>query len=155
MDEWLVGLERLGAVQALKASFYAYPIVNAVHIAAIGALLTGVALLDLRLLGAWPNLPEAPLMRLLRTVALLAFTAAAVTGLTLFAVRASDYAAAPLFLIKMLLIGLAGLNFLAFATLDRHRSAETPLTSGRKLLVVMSLLVWPTVLLAGRFLGFR
>lgn len=155
MTEWLGALERLGAVQALKTSFFAYPIVNALHIAAVGALLTSVVLMDLRLLGAFGDLPGQAFVRLMRRVALAAFGLAVATGAAMFAVRASDYAANPLYWAKMALIMLAGLNFLAFSALERRRQhASEPLSAIDQLSVVISLVVWPSVLLVGRFLGF-
>lgn len=42
MDGFFAGIEQLALVQGLKASFVAYPIVNALHIMSIGALLTSV-----------------------------------------------------------------------------------------------------------------
>ena len=50
--EFFEGIEQLGAVHLLKASFFAYPVVNALHITAIGTVFTSVMLLDLRILGA-------------------------------------------------------------------------------------------------------
>lgn len=57
MAEFLAGIEQLALVRGLKASFVAYPIVNALHIMAIGALLTSVGLMDLSVLGAFRSLP--------------------------------------------------------------------------------------------------
>ena len=150
MSEWLVALERLGAVQALKTSFFAYPIVNALHIASIGALLTSVILMDLRLLGAFRDLPEQPFSRLMRRIAWIAFACAVPTGLALFSVRATDYANAGLFLVKLALILLAGVNFAAFSMLA-HRAV---LSAAARASAVLSILLWSSVLLAGRFLGF-
>ncbi|TIX76756.1 MAG: hypothetical protein E5V21_19820, partial [Mesorhizobium sp.] len=121
MDEFLAGIEQLAFVRALKASFVAYPIVNALHIMSIGALLTSVWLMDLRILGAFRSLPQAAFVALLRRTALIAFAGALVTGLLLFSVRASEYAAKPIFLTKMTLILLAGINFLVFLRLSRVR----------------------------------
>jgi hypothetical protein len=52
----------------------------------------------------------------------------------------------PLFWIKLGLIGVAGLNFLAFSLLRAEGM--------RRVLAGVSIMLWPTVLLAGRFLGF-
>src|SRR5918994_3883938 len=114
MDELLAGIEQLALVRALKASFIAYPIVNALHIMSIGALLTSVWLMDLRILGAFRSLPYAAFIALLRRTAFAAFAGALVTGSLLFLVRAREYAAMPIFLTKMTLILLAGANFLVF-----------------------------------------
>lgn len=154
MDALLAGLEQLGPVAAIKASFFAYPIVNALHIMAVGALLTSVVLMDLKLLGALRALPEQAFVSLLRRVALGAFALAVATGAMLFAVRARDYAASSLFLTKMMLIAVAAINFIILSMLDRHRAKGQPLRGLAQICVVISLVLWPSVLLAGRFLGF-
>ncbi|RWE70112.1 MAG: hypothetical protein EOS50_13670 [Mesorhizobium sp.] len=154
MDEFLAGIEQLALVRALKASFVAYPIVNALHIMSIGALLTSVWLMDLRVLGAFRSLPYAAFIALLRRTAFAAFAGALVTGSLLFSVRASEYAAMPIFLTKMTLILLAGANFLVFLRLSRVRGGEEPVGGTVALLAVLSLVLWTSVLMAGRFIGF-
>lgn len=152
--ESLQAIEQLTLVRLLKASFIAYPVVNAVHIAAIGTLLTSVTLMDFRILGAFPALPQRPFILLLRRCALMAFAAAVLSGLLLFSVRASHYAQLPVFLGKMGLIALAGANFVAFASVNNGRQAHGPLPVLR-LLAVVSILLWCAVLLCGRFIGFQ
>lgn len=148
--EWLVGIEQLAPVRLLKSSFYAYPVVNAVHIAAIGALFTAVMMLDLRIAGLFRQLPERPFVQLLRRLALSAFAMAVLSGLALFAVRAQHYAALPVFLVKMALIALAGANFVAFTWLEGAGATRAALRS----LAFLSLVLWTAVLLCGRFIGF-
>ncbi|WP_432285927.1 hypothetical protein SLT36_03925 [Aminobacter sp. BA135] len=148
----LQAVEQWDLVRQLKTSFVAYPVVNAVHIAAIGALLTSVALLDLRILGAFGSLPERPFVMLLRRLALMAFCLAVLSGLALFSVRASYYAGMPVFLGKMGLIALAGANFALFAAIESDKQRRW--SSLRRPLAVMSVVIWCTVLLCGRFIGF-
>ncbi|MER9052562.1 hypothetical protein [Mesorhizobium sp. M0213] len=154
MDGFFAGIEQLALVRGLRASFVAYPIVNAVHIMSIGALLTSVGLMDLRILGAFRSLPQAPLVALLRRTALSAFAGALVTGALLFSVRAREYAAMPVFLAKLALILLAGANFLAFMRVCRARGGEEPAGGGATVLAVVSLMLWTSVLFAGRIIGF-
>ena len=146
METLLGSIEQLALIKALKTSFFAYPIVNALHILAIGALVSSVLLMDLRVIGVIRSVDEKPFVRLLRRVALGAFGVAVVTGALMFAVRATEYAAMPVFWLKMGLIGLAGVNFAAFSLLRRQ--------GARRVLAGVSIVLWPTVLLAGRFLGF-
>lgn len=141
-------IEGLPVVRLLKASYLVYPLISAAHIAAIGTLLTSVALMDLRLMGAVTSFPETPYIALLRRLALSAFAVAAATGLLLFSVRASHYAQLPVFLAKMALIGLAGMNFLLFSSLSARGAGGTRLLAG------VSLALWIAVLLCGRFIGF-
>lgn len=150
MAEILASIEQLGLVRALKTSFFAYPIVNALHILAIGALLTSVVLMDLRALGAIRSVPEAPFIATLRRLAFIAFAGAVATGLLLFSVRASEYATMPIFLAKLALILLAGVNFFGFLFAARAGTGGTMVAT----LAVLSILLWVSVLLAGRFIGF-
>jgi hypothetical protein len=151
--EFFQAIEQLGAVRLLKSSFFAYPIVNALHIAAIGALLTSVLLMDLSVLGAIRSLPREKFVALLRRVALAAFTIAVLTGFTMFSIQATDYVRNPVFLVKLCLIVLAALNFVAFTALDRRRPSGEA-SAVLHVLAVASILLWSGVLLAGRFIGF-
>ncbi|TIT18430.1 MAG: hypothetical protein E5W70_29225 [Mesorhizobium sp.] len=152
MDGFFAGIEQLALVRGLKASFVAYPIVNALHIMSIGTLLTSVWLMDLRILGAFRALPQAPFVTLLRRTALGAFGGALVTGSLLFSVRASEYVAMPIFLAKMGLILLAGANFLVFVR--RAKGGDEPAGGAVTVLAMLSLVLWTSVLFAGRFIGF-
>ncbi|WP_027039301.1 hypothetical protein [Mesorhizobium ciceri] len=152
MTEFFAGIEQLALARWLKGSFIAYPIVNALHIMSIGALLTSVMLMDLRIWGAFRSLPQAAFVTLLRRVALGAFAGALVTGSLLFSVKAGTYAAMPIFLAKMTLIFLAGINFLAFMRFRRAKGGDAP--AGGIALAVLSMLLWTSVLFAGRFIGF-
>jgi hypothetical protein len=154
MAELLAGIEQLALVRALKASFVAYPVVNALHIMSIGALLTSVLLMDMRIVGAFRSLPHAAFVALLRRTALIAFAGALVTGLLLFSVRAGEYAAMPVFLLKMALILVAGMNLLAFELLSRTTNSDEPAAGAATVLAVLSVLLWTSVLFAGRFIGF-
>ncbi|RUV31886.1 DUF6644 family protein [Mesorhizobium sp. M7A.F.Ca.MR.148.00.0.0] len=151
MTEFFAGIEQFALARWLKASFIAYPVVNALHIMSIGALLTSVLLMDLRICGAFRSLPYAAFVALLRRIALGAFVGALVTGSLLFSVKASTYAT-PVFLAKMALILLAGINFLAFLRLRRATGGDEP--AGGPALAVLSMLLWISVLFAGRFIGF-
>ena len=154
MDELLAGIEQLALARWLKASFVAYPVVNALHILSIGALLTSVMLMDLRICGAFRSLPQAAFVALLRPTAFVAFAGALVTGSLLFSVKASEYAAMPIFLAKMALILLAGANFLAFMRFCRASGGDEPAGGIATILATLSLVLWTSVLFAGRFIGF-
>lgn len=154
MAELLAAIEAWPPVSALKTSFVAYPLVNALHVLSIGALVTSVLLMDLRLLGLFRFVPKAPLVSLLERVAFVAFAGAAVTGATMFGVRARDYAASPVFLLKMALIAAAILNFLLFRWLEMRRPEPDRLPASLRLQATLSAALWLGVLVAGRFIGF-
>ena len=60
----------------------------------------------------------------------------------------------PVFLVKMALILLAGLNLLAFELLSRKTGRDEPASGAATALAVLSMLLWTSVLFAGRFIGF-
>ena len=150
--EFFEAIEQIGPVRLLKASFFAYPVVNAAHIMAVGALLTSVVLLDLRLVGALASLPKAAFVSIFRRIAVGAFAVAAMTGLALFSVKASEYAVMPVFLLKMGLIAAALANFLGFAVLQRGGGDDD--SSALRAAALASIGLWLSVLLCGRFIGF-
>lgn len=104
--------------------------------------------MDLRLLGLFARLERAPFVDLLRRLAIIAFAGAVATGIALFSIRATEYAFNPAFLVKMGLIGLAGANVLA------HRLVAGRHPPAARASALLSLLLWPAILLAGRFIGF-
>ncbi len=152
---WTGYVERLGLVRAIKTSFVTYPVVSAIHVLAIATLFSCVVLMDLRLLGRFASLPQEPFVTLLRRVVLTAFSFAILSGALMFAVRASIYVNMKLFWTKMSLILLAGVNFLVFTLLlDRKRPAGAAPSAGARISATLSMLLWLSVILAGRFLGF-
>lgn len=142
-------LEQSALASSLKISFVVYPLVNAAHIATIGTLFASILLMDLRILGRFQTIPAGPFVALLRRVGLTAFVLAAATGVMMFSIRATEYAAMGVFLAKMALIVLAGVNFLLFVRLSRRPSAQPP-----KLLAMLSIVLWSGILVCGRFIGF-
>ena len=148
--EFFTALEQSGIARALKSSFVAYPLVSALHILSIGVLLTSVILMDFRILGAFAVMPGKPFVALLRRLALIAFFSAVLTGLAMFSVRASEYAAMPIFLSKMALVALAAANFGLFVALERRSGVSTAV----RLSAIASIGLWLGVLICGRFIGF-
>jgi hypothetical protein len=138
----LAALEALDWVAALRASRWAYPLVNAGHILGIALLVGAVVPLDLRILGAWRSVPLADVTRILRPVAATGLVLALATGAALFAVAAREYAGTALFQAKMGVVALAGLN------------AAAALRWPGRLRAAASLGLWPLALISGRFLGY-
>jgi len=135
----------------LRRSIWAYPIVNAMHILALGALVTSALVMDVRILGGMRRLSVAEVTGLLRPVAIGALALAVGTGFLLFTVRPHDYAGTPVFLIKLGLLALAVANAALFVLAKRDRAPQSPLT---RTMAVFSVLLWLGVLMAGRLIGF-
>lgn len=143
----LEALQASGPASALRTSFYLYPLLNALHILSIGALVTSALLMDLRVLGLGRRLPTDTVIAQLRPVALLALAAAVASGLLLFSVQPLDYAGNPAFRMKLLLLAAALANAAIFTFLRLNRR-------GGRLSALLSILLWISVLVAGRFIGF-
>lgn len=154
LAKFLTGIEGLAPVKALKVSFLAYPLVNALHILAIGVLVTTVLLMDLRILGLFGSVERTPLLRLLRRIIAAVFPVAVLTGLALFSIRAHEYAVNPAFQVKLVLIVLAGLNLLAFSLLAPGDPGEKGFRTAAKISAALSMVIWIGVLVAGRFIAF-
>jgi hypothetical protein len=140
----------------LRQSFVAYPLLNALHVFGIAFLIGGIVLADLRLLGRLQALPAAAVTAVLVPTAATGLGLALVTGTLLFTVQAIDYAANPAFLAKLGIIALGLLNLArvhASGGLGSFRAtgaADPPLRRA----ALVSLVTWPLVVIAGRFIGF-
>ena len=140
----------------LRGSGTAYLLVNATHILGIALLVGSILPLDLRLAGAFPRTPLPAIAPLLRGTALVGLTLAVLTGFVLFAANPVEYAGNPAFRIKLLLLAAAVLN----AVLATRSRAWAQVLSGAppppalRLMAAASALLWLSVLLAGRWIGF-
>lgn len=138
---------------------WTYGVVNLLHILGISTLFGAVLVLDLRMLGAWREVPLRGLATAASPLATLGFCVAAASGLGLISANGTDYLGNPFLLIKFPAIGLG----LANAWLIRRSSAweaalARPLTAPeqRRLaaLGATSLAAWTTAIAAGRMIGY-
>lgn len=140
----------------LRGSGTAYLLVNATHILGIALLIGSILPLDLRLAGAFPRTPLPAIAPLLRGTALVGLTLSVLTGFTLFTANPQEYAGNPAFRIKLLLLALAVLNA---ALVTRSRAWAQVLSGAQpppalRLMAALSALLWLSILLAGRWIGF-
>lgn len=156
MDILLAAFGSLPGVGLLRDSGTAYLFVNAAHILGIGLIVGAILPLDLRLLGLFPQAPLAVLGPFLSRAAGVGTATAVLTGVWLFAVNASDYVENTAFLAKLALLALALGNIALQHGLGGFRAAvasgSAPPTA--RLLAAVSLVLWPSVLIAGRWIGF-
>jgi len=159
LAEALTALQNLEPVAALRASRWVYPLVNSGHIAGLALLFGGILPLDLRLLGAWRSVPLHFLAKVLVPAAMAGLALAAATGLLLFSVSATKYAANPLFPVKLGLIALAVANALLLRRSPDWTPARSPdlpdaATARLKAAGALSIGLWLAVILCGRFLAY-
>jgi len=144
-----------GAV-LLQRSGTAYLLVNAAHILGVGLLVGAILPLDLRLLGFFRGVPLPVIGPFLRRAAAIGLALAIATGLWLFSVKPAEYLANEAFLWKLGLLAVALLNIAVL-----HRSAafaralrEGEPGAGVRLAAFCSAVLWLSVLVAGRWIGF-
>ncbi len=120
----------------------------------IGAILLvgAIGLLDLRLLGYARGAPLPVMVRALTPIALLGFATMVVSGAVLFAADATALVGSDIFRTKLVLIGLAGLNALAFRFVHAHPGDPVPF--GARMMALASLGLWLTVVVAGRWIAY-
>jgi len=140
----------------LQEYWIAYLIVNAAHILGIGLLLGAILPLDLLLLRSTRGRDLAVLGPFLIRAAATGTTLAVITGLWLFSVRPAEYAGNPAFLSKAALLVLAICNI---ALQHRGGRFDAVLCGGQstvrvRALAAASAILWLSILIAGRWIGF-
>ena len=160
MSEFLIWLQgsALGAfTRALGV--WSYGTINLVHIIGIALLFGSILLLDLRLLGAWRQVPLAALSGPTTVMARIGFVLAVASGILMLSVNAGEYIGNPFLLVKFPAIGLALLNaFLVHRTQawQAHRQRELMPRERKRLAIgaALSLTFWLTAISGGRMLGY-
>ncbi len=135
-----------------------WPFCETLHFVGL-ALLVGIAgLLDLRMLGMVNGLPLKPLQRLMPW-AVGGFLINLVTGLMFFTGNPFQYTRNIAFGMKLLFIGLAGVNVILFYVTGLYRRVD-PVGAGQdvppaaKVVAAVSLFLWIGVMYWGRMLPF-
>ena len=146
-------LEALGGwpgADWLRQSATAYLFVNAAHILGIAVLLGAILPLDLRLLGLFRRFPLEVLAPFLVRCAAAGLSLALLAGAWLFSVKPDEYLANPAFRWKLALLALALVN----VALQHRGAGPLPLSPAVRIRAGISLCLWLSVLVAGRWIGF-
>jgi hypothetical protein len=147
-----------GIADWMRSSLKAMPFIEATHVLAVALVFGSILVVDLRLLG-YPNTrrPYTTVSRELIWLTWTGFALALVTGALMFAPNAVTYFGNTAFRLKMLALLAAGINMLVFQYITSRSvaqwdSARSPAPA--RLAAVLSLLLWLTVIGAGRWIGF-
>ncbi len=158
IDTILQWLEDSTWAVAIRQSLWLYPMLEIVHITGI-ALLAGPAFMfDLRLLGFSKNLPVSALAQHLLPWSRRGLLLIVPSGLLLFLTNAATLWFNPVFLVKMLLLIVAGLNALVFhrfvfrSVLNRDKKGLLP--TAAKVTASISIIVWLMIIACGRLLAY-
>jgi hypothetical protein len=137
---------------------FAFPMLEAVHVASVMLVVGSIFMMDLRLLG-WssPRLPVTQISREALPWTWAAFAVAVVSGSMLMTGQAGAYAANAQFQMKMALLAAAGFNMLVFHGFAWRQVARWDLGSpppAARLAGAASLALWIGVVVAGRWVGW-
>lgn len=144
--------------QTLRASVWLYPLVNTGHVVGIALLFGAITPLDLRLMGVGRSIALQPLARMLVPVAIVGILLAVATGLLLFVTRPLDYVVLPLFGVKMVLVLAAIFNALALRLSPAWGLVSVSVGAPRpawRVAGLVSIVLWLSVITAGRLVGYR
>jgi hypothetical protein len=134
-----------------------FPWIESLHVLAITLVVGSIFIVDLRLLGlASRDRAAKCLMQDVLPLTWGAFALAATTGLLMFSAKATTYGHNRLFLTKLALLALAGVNAATFHLFTGRRmqssTIQTPLAA--RVAGGVSLTLWAGVVTCGRWVGF-
>ncbi|MEM9764014.1 MAG: DUF2214 domain-containing protein [Pseudomonadota bacterium] len=141
LAELVAPLESLELARLIRTSRTLYPLANGAHILAFAILVGSIAVYDIAILR---GISDRHLASAALPVIWASFAATVLSGALLFATRATYYSGNPAFIFKLALIVAAALNLLAF------RRAIMPMRAS----AALSLFLWASTLMAGRWIGF-
>jgi hypothetical protein len=144
---------------ALRESQYVMPWVFVLHIVSMGLFAGTILMMDLRLLGVGNmQTPFSQVQRRLFPWQMFGMVFSAVTGLALVYGNPMNYVTNAIFWLKMLTMGIAGINALAFhfitefTLIDWDAGGPPPL--GAKLAGGLSVVLWANVIVSGRLIPY-
>jgi hypothetical protein len=147
--------------RAMREQAWLYPLVEVVHIAGFAVLVGAVVLFDLRVLGCGRSLPVRTLGRFLLPWSLASLVLVLPAGLLMFAAQPLQLLANQVFLLKLTLIAVAGLNALLFhLTVYRPAAVWAGADSARgapwqaRAQAMLSIGLWLAVISCGRLLAY-
>jgi hypothetical protein len=135
---------------AIASHPWLYPALECVHIVGVALLLGNLLLLELRVWGFGRALDTQALAGLALPVSAAGFGLLALSGMTMFAAAPAELLANRMFVIKMGLVMLAGLNAAAFhARGGLHRRDRIA-----RVQTLLSLELWLAVIICGRWIAY-
>jgi hypothetical protein len=144
---------------AIRGSWDVYPIIMSSHLAGIALFGGTILATDLRLLGvALGKRPVADVVGQLRPLKHLGLTIVVICGILMLGSKAEEYYYNIFFRAKMTILALIVIHALVFRPSVYSRAAEfdrTGVIPGRaKLAACLSLLLWTSMVICGRGIGY-
>jgi hypothetical protein len=151
-------LQDLSFPTDIRESDWLFPTIETVHVLALVLVVGSILMVDLRLLGLVNRERSVRSVTAERLpVTWSAFLVAAVAGSLLFSSKAVTYYADFPFRLKLICLVLAGINMAWFHALTYRRVAEWdrgPPPQAARIAGGVSLILWITIVGAGRWVGF-
>lgn len=153
-----VALEQSALGAAMRESVWLYPFANVGHILALACFAAALAVMDLRLIGAFSATSPGLLIAQARRAVIGALAALAVTGFLLFSAEASHVIRNPIFLLKLGLIAAGVVNVIVFEVVAKREVRAlppgAPMPSAARIAGYTSLGVWLAVAACGRSIAY-
>jgi hypothetical protein len=141
-----------------RGSGIVYPTILSLHMVALAFFACMILVTDLRLLGVGlKSYPVAELLDRLRTAKYVGFAIMVTCGILLFGAKAEEYYYNVFFRWKMVILALILLHGAVFrAGVYRNGVAldASGLTAQAKLAAVLSLILWISIIVCGRGIGY-
>ena len=157
LEQFAVWLHDTAPSQWVRAWPWTWAICETLHFMGLSLLIGVVGLLDVRLMGGMRRLPLVALRRLL-PFGIAGFAINAVTGAIFVLGTPEQYVTNVAFAMKMLFVGISGLNVLYFETTRGHQvlalPPDAPMPTAFRMAGAISLASWFMVLYWGRMLPY-
>ena len=154
--EWL---QATSMATAIRESTWLFPTIETLHVLALALVVGSIVMVDLRLLGlANRNRAVSSVLAEILPWTWAGFAVATTSGLLLFSSAAMRYSGNALFVLKMGLLLLAGVNMAVFHLMTQRSLAQwdagafTPASARASAAVSLSL--WISIVALGRWVGF-
>ncbi len=151
-----LALQESALGHVMRSSPALYPAVEILHILGFVVLVGSILALDLRVLGLGRAIAIQPMAQLLLPMSRFGFLLAISMGLLLFSADAAHVVRNPAFQAKLLLIAAALVNIVIAHVGPWRRIARwrAEASGGAKVPALMSLLLWPSAVCAGRLIAY-
>ena len=157
--DFLVALEASQIGALIRQSAWLYPAANVGHVLAIVIFAGAIAVMDLRLMGAFTGSDPARVLRGARRAAILALMVVLFTGTMLFTAEASHVALNTVFQIKMGLIAFGLVHALFIGNRAVSQAAElgptAPMPGIARIAGALSMATWLGVVGLGRYIAYH
>jgi hypothetical protein len=150
---WAVWLEASVLGEVARNSLWLYPVVSVLHVLGIAVLVGGILAFDLRVLGAARGLALPEMGRLILPLARAGFAVVVVSGAVMLAADATHVVSNPAFLVKAVLVLLAGANVALFHVIALPDLGR-PVGGLARASAAASAVLWLSVAASGRAIAY-